>query len=360
MKKVDFRLIITIIILSSLTSCTDKLETRIPGYLLDVDLSYNNSDGLLPEMADPYILEHNGKYYLYGTDDIYETAQDGIKVYVSTDLIKWTSARGANLDGRALVFGDSWYKSDHPFTCPEVYYKNGYFYMFYVVDTRIAVAKSTSPLGPFIQEVKKPLTTFDAIDPHLFIDDDGKSYLYFVAFDNLCNEIYVAELTDDWSALKTEKIRCLSYLKNPQPWEQSDLAYIASNGAPIIEAPTVLKHKGLYYLTYTANNFISGNHYAVGYATATSPTGEWTKYEGNPILAPTAKIKGTGHNGFAVAPNNDLYIVYHTHKDTHTVGPRKLAIDRCEFIPNSQVTEPDILKVYVTDTTQLVGWKRQW
>ena len=46
-----------------------------------VSRTYNNVKGLVPDCADPYVLYHDGQYYLYGTG-----GDDGIKVYISTNL----------------------------------------------------------------------------------------------------------------------------------------------------------------------------------------------------------------------------------------------------------------------------------
>ena len=54
--------------------------------------------------------------------------------------------------------------------------------MFYTVDEHICVATSDSPEGPFVQDEKKPVREEKGIDASLFMDDDGKAYLYFVRF----------------------------------------------------------------------------------------------------------------------------------------------------------------------------------
>lgn len=110
---------------------------------------YNNSKGLVPDCADPYILNYEGKNYLYGTG-----GKKGIRVYQSDDLANWSAAVGVK-DGFALDSSDVW--SNHSFWAPEVYHLNGRFYMFFTVMSRLSIAESDSPLGPFIQKEKKPL-----------------------------------------------------------------------------------------------------------------------------------------------------------------------------------------------------------
>ena len=293
---------------------------------------YDNSKGLVRDCADPYVLEHEGIYYLYGTG-----GKNGIRVYTSTDLANWSEAAGVK-DGFALDSADVW--GSYGFWAPEVYRINNRFYMFFTVQERIAVAESDSPLGPFIQQVKKPFhLDIPEIDTHLFTDDDGKRYLYFVRFTN-GNEIWVAELNDDLQSIREETLtHCIG---TSQPWEDSPKE--PHPHAKVNEGPFILKHKGLYYLTYSANHTANPG-YGVGYATSTHPAGPWTKYEGNPILQGNNKtINGPGHHSFATSPSGQLYMIYHTHFDMTRMSPRKLAIDPCEFAPSQ--TAADIIKVY--------------
>lgn len=301
--------------------------------------NYNNFIGLVQNCADPYILKYNGKYYLYGTG-----GNDGIRVYQSDDMVSWSNAVGA-VNGYALhkdhVWGDKW------FWAPEVYFLNGKFYMFYSAEEKISVAESNSPLGPFTQSATdmKPFhETIKEIDTHLFIDDDGKKYLYFVRFTN-GNEIWVAELNDDLRSIKENTlVRCLGTSQN---WEKSTLEPYPNS--KVNEGPFILKHNGWYYLTYSANHYANPN-YGVGYATSKSPLGPWTKYSGNPVLIGNDSIKGTGHHSFVTLSDGCRYIVYHSHLNTTTVQPRKLAIDRYEFIPAT--SGPDIIKVYGPTTSK--------
>ena len=302
---------------------------------------YDNSKGLVPDCADPYVLLFDGVYYLYGTG-----GRKGIRVYTSKDLANWSEAAGAS-DGFALDSADVW--GNRGFWAPEVYRINNKFYMYFTVQERIAVAESDSPLGPFIQKEKKPFhLDIPEIDTHLFIDDNGTKYLYFVRFTN-GNEIWAAELNDDLQSIKEETLTyCFG---QSQPWEDSSREPYPH--AKVNEGPFILKHKGLYYLTYSANHTANPD-YGVGYATSEHPLGPWKKYEGNPILTGDSKIiNGPGHHSFVNSPTGQMYIVYHTHFDMTRMGPRKLAIDPCGF--EESATGPDIFKIYgPTSTPQQV------
>src|SRR5205807_1046873 len=53
--------------------------------------------------------------------------------------------------------------------------------------------------------------------------------------------------------------------------------------------PSVVLHNGTYYLYYTAER--ADETRTIALATATSPTGPWTKYASNPVLTPTASYE---------------------------------------------------------------------
>ena len=100
--------------------------------------------------------------------------------------------------------------------------------------------------------------------------------------------------------------------------------------APVTEGPSVFKHKGLYYLFYTANDFRNLD-YAVGYATSVSPLGPWQKYARNPIITKVlVGENGPGHGDF-IKRKNEYFYVFHTHNSREAVRPRKIAIIKAKF-----------------------------
>ena len=169
----------------------------------------NTSDASVSEhclpIADPYILYYNDCYYAYGTN------ARGFAVYISSDLKHWR--RNATM---ALSPENSW--GDKGYWAPEVYYipSLNKFYMYYTVNEQVCVATSDSPEGPFVQDVKKPLWGVEKnIDPSLFIDSDGKAYLYFVRFTG-GNVIWCAAFFDETG-------RCLLFALLRQPFREPGL-----------------------------------------------------------------------------------------------------------------------------------------
>lgn len=286
--------------------------------------TYSNAGGLVPDLADPGVMKWNGVYYAYGTGG------EGIRVYQSRDMVRWSGAVGAS-DGYALHPKDSW--GHRWWWAPEVYRANGRFLMYYSVEERLAFADSDSPLGPFIQTPRKPQEPDRyEIDSHLFRDDDGRNYIFYVPREH-GNVIAVAELKPDLKSFSRDDARIV--LRQSQPWETD----------AVNEGPFVLKHKGTYYLMYSGNGF-TNPLYGVGYATASHPLGPWTKYQYNPILRSTAYVQGVGHHCVTMSPNGkEMLIVYHAHKSHEDRWPRQMMMDRMRFAPNPD-GGPDILEVY--------------
>lgn len=258
-------------------------------------------------IADPFILCHEGKYYAYGT------GEPGFRIYISEDLKHWKKG------GIALDINKVW--GTKQFWAPEVYHiaSKDCFYLFYSSEEHICVATSKSPEGPFTQDEIRPIREEKGIDTSLYIDEDGTPYLYFVRFTG-GNVIWVAEMEDDLKSLKDETLT--ECIRPTEPWELVD--------AKVTEGPSVFKHDGRYYLIYSANH-TRNQEYAVGYATAPSPMGPWTKHEGNPVFKrgfPNAgNLVGIGHG----APFHDLdgkfMYVFHAHYSDSLMNPRSTYIN---------------------------------
>jgi xylan 1,4-beta-xylosidase len=281
-------------------------------------------------LADPTIFFHAGTYYLYGTSG--KDSNQGFEVYTSQNLTTWK--KSDRNGGYALKKGDSY--GDKGFWAPQVFEFEGKFYMAYTANEHIAIATSDSPLGPFtqsqIQDLQAPVKQ---IDPYIFIDEDGKKYLYHVRLTE-GNRLYVAELEDDFSGIKEETLTYCFH--GEEPWENTQ-----NVGWTVSEGPTIMKHNGLYYFIYSANDFRNPD-YAVGYAVSESPIGPWTKNPTNPIFDKVdAGINGPGHGDYFVDGQGKLQYVLHTHTSDGEVSPRRTALIELEFVNNGN--EADVLEV---------------
>ncbi len=313
-----------IIIAFILLSCNTPLR--------NVSEENKNEQKVTIQLADPTIFLYDGVYYLYGTGG---KVNHGFMVYSSTDLQKWTGPAGVN-DGYALVEGDAY--GTKGFWAPQVFYRNDKFYMAYTANENIAIAESNSPLGPFTQKMIRPVSgEGKQIDPYIFFDDDGKAYLYHVRLGN-GNRLYVAEMNEEMNDIKPGTVQfCLA--ATGQKWENT-----ANTDWPVSEGPTVLKHKSLYYLFYSANDFRNID-YAVGYAVAENPKGPWKKFEGNPLIS-RQKINsnGTGHGDFFKDKKSNWRYVFHTHNTDSIVSPRLTAIIQGKFVQDGRKNDKFIFE----------------
>jgi len=281
-------------------------------------------------LADPTIFYNDNTYYLYGTTTGNTPLNgQGFQVYSSTDLENWTGPVGAQ-GGLALKKGDAF--GTQGFWAPQIFKYNNQFYMFYTANESIAVATSENPIGPFRSVSKEALAApVKQIDPFVFMDDDGKKYLYHVRLTN-GNRIFVAELNDDLLSIKPETLtECIS---SQLQWENTQ-----NVSWPVAEGPTVIKKEGLYYLIYSANDFRNPD-YAVGYATSKSPLGPWEKSTSNPIISRKAlNVNGTGHGDLFLDKNNQFQYILHAHYSTTSEAPRKAAIIQMNFVEKAGVLQ---------------------
>ena len=284
-------------------------------------------------LADPTIFHYKKTFYLYGTGSGgAANTGSGFVVYTSTDLRNWDGPAGAE-DGLVLKRGDTF--GTKGFWAPQVIGYNNKFYMAYTANEQIGIAVADNPAGPFINPSLKPIDeSVKQIDPFIFFDSDGKKYMYHVRLIN-GNRIFVAELNDDLMSIKPETLReCISAEAG---WENS-----AGAKWPVAEGPTVIRHRNLYYLIYSANDFRNPD-YAVGYATSPSPMGPWIKSVDNPILSKGSTAEnGTGHGDILKIGNGHLLYVFHTHFSKETVSPRKTAVGEIRFVKDKQ-GKPDKL-----------------
>ena len=262
-------------------------------------------------LADPTVLFYQGTYYLYATGD-----WKGFDVYTSKDLVHWV--KGPRV--LELQIKDVW--------APDVFHDplDGRFHLYYSADVKIGVAVADDPKGPFED---RGILIEDAIDPHLFLDDDGSYYLYYEALDPWndirhlsvpTSRIVVQPMAEPLKMAGAPKV----LLEPDQEWERGWVR--------IVEAPWILKDGSVYYLMYSANAAFSSD-YAIGYATSESPMGPFRKYPNNPIVAKGNGVIGPGHHSVIQREDGSLWIVYHQKASRVWGWKRFVCIDRLEIDP---------------------------
>lgn len=321
--------------------------------------------------GDPYVLydDDTEQYYMYGTGG---GAKNGFAAYSSKNLEDWEFA-GQVYQGNT---GSTW--GIGAFWAPEVYKRDGKFYMFYSAQWRdnptnelenfkIGVAVSDKPTGPFIDMSDRPLFDpgYPIIDANVYFAEDGKAYLYYsrccykhavaseVAdwarrrewFDEIEESwVYGIELAPDFSGIIGEPVLLLRppvKMNDAQAeWESRSVTSGEVNRR-WTEGSFTFKHGDTYYMMYSANHF-AGENYAVGYAVAKHPLGPYTKAANNPVLekntASGGSVTGTGHNSVLFMPDRQMLCVYHGRT-------RETGDERVVFIDAMEIDEAGLLTV---------------
>ena len=281
--------------------------------------------------ADPTVFVQDGTYYLTGTRNAEPL---GFQLLKSDDLRFWKEA-GADTLGLVL-------RKDHTafgekgFWAPQILKHNGRYLMTYTASEQTALARSESIGGPYTQEIIEPIDGSEKnIDSFLFKDEDGKYYLYHVRFYN-GNYIWVAEFDIDKGKIKPETLKkCFDCTEE---WERTS----NYESEPIMEGPTVIKKDGFYYLFYSANHF-KNIDYAVGYATAPTPFGPWTKSQNSPIIHRSiVGENGSGHGDLFQDKEGNYWYVFHVHNSDTEIDPRRTRIIPLKFTLNEKTGIYDI------------------
>lgn len=252
-------------------------------------------------LADPAVIFHEGTYYLYATGQV--DGDNGYRAYTSTDLVHWQRGPVVFRPGLPHVWApDIWRDPD-----------SGRFFLYYTADSTIGVAEADGPLGPF--QIRQKLVD-SAIDAHLFQNDDGRLYLYYVQLPGF--RITVQPMSSPTQLSGTPKV----VLQPQSDWE-------IRNGH-VTEGPWVIKHSGRIYLLYSGSGANTPD-YAVGYAVADDPLGPFQRAEHNPVLHRSEGLYGPGH-GCAIRDGaGQWWFVYHQKNGDRIAWDRFLCIDRLRF-----------------------------
>ncbi|WP_045687352.1 glycoside hydrolase family 43 protein [Hymenobacter sp. AT01-02] len=300
--------------------------------------------------ADPSAHMFNGKIYIYPSHDI-ETGMpenDNGDHFAMRDyhILSMDSVGGAVTDhGVALDIKDiPW--AGRQLWAPDAAFKNGTYYLYFPVKDkqdvfRIGVATSTSPTGPFKAQ-PKPIEGSLSIDPAVFTDADGSTYMYM-------GGIWGGQL-QRW---RTGSYNANDKSQEPAPTEQAlgprvaklngnmlsfaepvrEVKILDKEGKPLLSSDTkrrffeggwLHKYNGKYYFSYS-----TGDTHLLVYATGTSPYGPFT-YQGV-IMNP---VQGWTTHHSIVEKNGKWYIFYHDTELSNKTWLRNVKVTELKRTPD--------------------------
>lgn len=236
---------------------------------LNLNYRYQLKNPSRREAADPVIVLFHDKYYLF--------ASKSGGYWSSENLLDWTFITSADLPWEDYA--------------PAVVAMDDALY-FMALDRKIY--KSTDPSSGCWQVVKDNFP-FYAGDPCLFLDDDGRLYLYH----GLSNfkPIYGLELDrKTFNPIGTQSEFFSNNLID-YGWERSgNYNERTNNIKPFLEGAWMTKHNGKYYLQYAVPG-TQFKSYADGLYISDNPLGPFKVAETNPFsYKPEGFICGAGHS----------------------------------------------------------------
>ncbi|MDT0676349.1 glycoside hydrolase family 43 protein [Autumnicola musiva] len=255
---------------------------------------------------DPAITDDGkGNYYMVNSTFAF---YPGIPVFHSTDLINWKQI--GNVIDRPDQVKMTGLGVSRGIFAPDISYDNGTFYLTCtMVDGKgNFVMTAKDPAGPWSDPVWLP--EVNGIDPGLFFDDKGKSYLVYnsEAPDN--EPLYDGHRTIRMIEFDKENLKTIG-----------DNRILVNGGVDIstkpvwAEGPRIYKKNGYYYLM-TAEGGTAVNHSEMVYRTR-DINAAFIPYEENPILTqrhldPNRKdpITSAGHADIVQHPNGEWYGIF--------------------------------------------------
>ena len=231
--------------------------------------------------ADPAVVSFRGEYYMFVTRSL--------GYWHSTDLMNWQ-----------FIQPEKWYfqgsnaPAAHNYRDSVLYVAgdpSGSMSILYTDDPKKGDWKAT------------PAILNDLQDPGLFIDDDGKAYMYWGSSN--VYPIRAKTLDKNRNFRPSEKTYELFGLNGEEHgWERFGENHSDTLLGGYMEGPWMTKHRGTYYLQYAAPG-TEFNVYGDGVYTSSSPLGPFSYAPNNPVsYKPGGFMNGAGHGSTVLGPQD--------------------------------------------------------
>ena len=278
-------------------------------------------------VRDPFVLEHDGTYYMYGTG----LAWGGYGCVYSTDLQTWSEpVRVYAPQGACDGEGDWW--------APECHAYQGNFYLFATYRSAasgkrgVAIFRASDPLGPFeiITDGHVTPKDRDAIDGTLYVDESGQPWMVYVgewtSNEDGVGDMMAAKLSDDLTEFVSEPV--LLFRGTDAKWAKGKFT----------DGPFLYKTKNGRLLMLWSNNDKGGYCVGVAYSSNGRIDGRWSQLP-QPLYKATKKNADGGHGMLFTAPDGTLTLSIHS-PNFGTEDDPTTAV----FVPVADIGETLVLK----------------
>lgn len=287
MKRVLICLSVCLLTLTTIRSQEMRMETYCNPLNIDYTyMIYNaHKDISYRSGADPAVVRFRGEYYMF------VTRSHGY--WRSKDLLDWEFVKP----------GRNWY----PQGCnaPAAYnYKDSVLYVTGDPSGAMSILYSDNPASGNWEATPSILN--DLQDPALFIDDDGKTYMFWGSSN--VYPIRGMELDRNHRFIKKgETVNLFNLHMDEHGWERFGENHTDTLLGGYMEGPWLTKHNNKYYMEYGAPG-TEFNVYADGVYVADNPLGPYTYQKHNPVsYKPGGYMNGAGHGSTVVGPGGQYW-----------------------------------------------------
>ncbi len=304
--------------------------------------------------ADPSAHVFEGKIYIYPSHDI-ETGTPENDNGDHFDMRDYHVLSMDSVNGKVTDHGVALSVKDIPWAgrqlwAPDAAFKNGNYYLYFPVKDkndvfRIGVATSNNPAGPFKPE-PSPIAGSYSIDPAVFTDDDGTSYMYYGGIwggqlQRWSNGKYDANGSKTDSGKENEpaltaKVAKMSGDMLSFDGPVKDVIILDRDGKPLLtkdydrrffEGSWMHKYNGKYYFTYS-----TGDTHFLASAIADNPYGPFT-YQGT-IMEP---VQGWTTHHSILEIKGKWYLFYHDTQLANKTHLRNIKVTELTHRPDGTI-----------------------
>ena len=297
------------------------------------------------QIADPSVVRANGKFYCFSTGGTMLRSEDGCEweVFKSNVIARPT-------------WGDEYHGGLPGLWAPDVVKIKDKWFYYYSLSVwggacGIGYATADDIEGNWTDHGRLfdsgevggeySIGVNNAIDPQVFVDDDGSVYMTFGSFRGL----YIVQLTEDGTAL----LNGLAYQRDhktliagqPSAWDGAQY-----------EGSYIFKKDGYYYYMGSTGSCCEGKNstYNVRVARSTNILGPYRDSEGMNIKLSSGtstygdivvfakgsdmNVKGPGHNSVVVDDAGNYFIYAHAYLASDNYATRHLMMDKLEWGEN--------------------------
>jgi arabinan endo-1,5-alpha-L-arabinosidase len=301
------------------SAATATISPELASRILD-------TTGFTTPVHDPVMARDGDRYYLFSTGP-------GVSVRCSNDMSLWEPC------GNVFPSYPDWVRRSVPnvkdLWAPDISLHDGRFYLYYSAssfgsnESAIGLATNVtldrdSPDYEWLDhgEVISSRKTDDhnAIDPNLFVDQEGQAWLSFGSF---------------WTGIKLVKLDRAT----GKPSADAPLISVADNAPQpqdAIEAPFITQRGDFYYL-FVSHDFCCrgvNSTYNIRVGRSSDVTGPYVDREGSPMIGGGGTLvyggsdrwRGPGHNAIYIE-DDTYYLIFHSY-DAKAGGTPTLRIEK--------------------------------